>query len=661
MLLPFAGSGGKLDVVFRGKRMNMAAFSLKSLICVCGLLGLLAPAAAAADDVWAKYASENFVIYTASSQGKAENVLQHLERVRRAYAHMLDVELGGEQPVNVLLFKNQKEYFEYAPTKTSFGYYTQALGRDFIVIADFNESIELVLNHEYFHLYARSRGFNWPTWANEGFADYFSTLKLAEKTLDVGYPIENHMLYLRNTGRKLNAESLFAMGSQERHEAGKREVSDLYAMSWTLVHFIMSDSELSARRDQMVAALQQHDDSAVAFKQVYGWDLKKVDEQLGAYVKRSTMQYTRMDVERGQLTFDAPVASAELKAWEAPLLLADVMTNVRKYDEAEKEYVRLAAIYPDAPDIDDSRAQLLMRKGERESATPFLRAAVAKGSTNPYTYKFLAFNECPGSPTPECLELTGKAVALSPDDKQLKFFRIGLLNQADQFYQALVLANKVGKVTSEEAPMFFYQAAYASYRLGKIDDAKKAIAMGLQHATEAPDRMRLEQLSAAIDRPQMTMVAVPRPVTDGGPPVLRRPDPTTEDETQTQTPEEFQADEGRRNDALRSRASAPPVESVAQRLVNSLIAEGATLATAQLKNMDCSTIPPALTVQTELGTMKILIDSPSLVSIIRDGRIADDYQFTCGTQSGETIRVGYAASAEGAPGVFLRLLQFGEI
>jgi hypothetical protein len=96
-------------------------------------------------------------------------------------------------------------------------------------------------------------------------------------------------------------------------------------------------------------------------------------------------------------------------------------------------------------------------------------------------------------------------------------------------------------------------------------------------------------------------------------------------------------------------------------LVNSLTAGGATLSEAQLKDLDCSAAPPALTVQTEAGTMKILIDDPALVSIVRDGIVADDYQFTCGAQSGEKIRVGYSSSADGAPGVFLRLLQFGEI
>jgi len=155
-------------------------------------LFLVSSAAFAADDVWTKHASENFVIYTASSDGKATKVLEHLERVRRGYAYMLDVELGGEQPVNVLLFKSQKEYLTYAPTETSAGYYTQILGQDFIVIADFTERVERVLNHEYFHLYARHQKFDWPTWANEGFAGYFSTLKLTNKTLEVGHPIEAH-------------------------------------------------------------------------------------------------------------------------------------------------------------------------------------------------------------------------------------------------------------------------------------------------------------------------------------------------------------------------------------------------------------------------------------------------------------------------------------
>lgn len=623
---------------FEGKGGSVRTFSLKSPCLLCGLLAVLASAAQAAEDVWAKYSSENFVIYTASSQGKAETVLRHLERVRRAYGLMLDAELGGEHPVNVLLFRNQKEYLDYAPTKTSVGYYTQALGRDFIVIADFNEAVEQVLNHEYFHLYSRYKEFEWPTWAHEGFADYFSTLKLGDRTLDVGYPIANHMRYLNSTGRKLNAERLFAMDRDQREEAGEREVSDLYAMSWTLVHFIMSDPELQPRREQMIAALQQYDNSATAFEKVYGWDLKKVDEQLRSYVQRSTMNYSRIGVEKGQLTFDAPTAVAELKEWEAPLLLADVMVNVRKFDEAEKEYSRLAELYPDASDIDDSRAALSMRKGDRESAAALFRSALSKGSTNPNTYKFAAYTDCSQLPTPECLNLTAKAIELSPDDKQLKFLRIGLLNRAEQFVQALLLANKVGKVTAEEAPRFFFLAAYAQYRLGKADEAKQSIDTALQHAVAPEDISRLEQLRAAIDRPQMARF---EPVT-GGRPLVSRP---------TAAPEGIST----------NAASAAPVASVAQRLVNSLTAGGAVLTEAQLRDLDCSSAQPALTVQTEAGTMKILIDDPSLVSIIRDGLIADDYQFSCGAQSGESVRVGYSSSSDGAPGVFLRLLQFGEI
>lgn len=616
----------------------MTVFSLQSLCRLCSLLVVLAPAAQAAEDIWVKYASENFVIYTASSSAKAEKVLRHLERVRRAYALMLDAELGGESPVNVLLFRSQKEYLEFAPTKTSNGFYTQALGRDFIGIADFNEYVERTLNHEYFHLYARHKGFDWPTWANEGFADYFSTLKLGERTLDVGYPIENHMRYLNNTGRKLNAESLFAMSSEQRHVAGTREVSDLYAMGWTLVHFIMSDSDLATRRGDMLAALQQHDDSGDAFEQVYGWDLNKVDDQLRSYIQRSTMNYTRIEVEKGQLTFDAPVAVAELKEWEAPLLLADLKANARKYDEAEKDYLRLSELYPDAPDIDDSRALLLRRRGQREGMGPLLRAAVAKGSTNPSTYQFLVYSDCQNSATAECLELTRKAVELSPDDNALKFIRINLLNQADEFLQALLLANKVRKVAAEDAPQLFYQAAYSHYRLGETEQAKQAIDRALQHVVSPSDRLTLEGLKEAIERPQPASRALA--VTDGGQPILTRrkaPAPPP------------------------SRTSAPSVVSVAQRQVNSLVSQGVTLAEAQLKNLDCATAPPALSVDTEAGTMRILIDDPASVAIIRDGAVAVDFQFTCGAQSGENIRVGYSSSSDGSPGVFLRLLQFGEI
>jgi hypothetical protein len=70
---------------------------------------------------------------------------------------------------------------------------------------------------------------------------------------------------------------------------------------------------------------------------------------------------------------------------------------------------------------------------------------------------------------------------------------------------------------------------------------------------------------------------------------------------------------------------------------------------------------PILTVEVEGTLVPIQIDDPSRISIIRDGQIADDYQFTCGVQSGETLRVGFEPSSEGGASQFLRLLQFGEL
>src|SRR5690606_6977217 len=122
---------------------------------------------------------------------------------------------------------------------------------------------------------------------------------------------------------------------------------------------------------------------------------------------------------------------------------------------------------------------------------------------------------------------------------------------------------------------------------------------------EPPDRIRLEQLRAAIDRPRMETFTVPMPppTAEGGRPALRRPE-TSDEET-----------EGERGDELRERAAAVPEESPAQRAVNMLLAKGGTVAEAQLTNLDCSAAQPTLTVKTELGTMKILIDEPSSVSV----------------------------------------------
>lgn len=131
-----------------------------------GILGLLALALAgvlsAKDVAWRKLRSEHFEIYTADSDKTARRVLQHLERVRVAFQMLTNSETQSAGRVRVVLFRGKAEYEPFSLPGFSDAYYMSARGRDHIVLSDFGDDAERVLNHEYFHLFSRNAGFDLP-------------------------------------------------------------------------------------------------------------------------------------------------------------------------------------------------------------------------------------------------------------------------------------------------------------------------------------------------------------------------------------------------------------------------------------------------------------------------------------------------------------------
>ena len=148
---------------------------------------------AAKEPDWIEVRSEHFEIYSAANESKARQVLEHLERVHRAYERLTGAKLPIGKRVRVLLFRGEAEYREYAPDRFSLAYYRGARDRDYIVLSDFDSRTESVLNHEYFHLFSRHARFRFPVWLEEGLADVYSTLKITGRELSYGYPIAAHL------------------------------------------------------------------------------------------------------------------------------------------------------------------------------------------------------------------------------------------------------------------------------------------------------------------------------------------------------------------------------------------------------------------------------------------------------------------------------------
>jgi tetratricopeptide (TPR) repeat protein len=612
---------------------------------------------------WKKLQSEHFEIYTRESGGSARQVLQHLEQVRSAYQVLTNSKIERASRGRVVLLKNKSEYQRYAPSMSD-AYYVRAGTRDYIVLYLSDSPTGRVLNHEYFHLFSRHAKFQFPPWLEEGMADFFSTLKITNKEIHMGLPVEPHLQYLNYVGGKATPlQRIFNLRPTDRHQTEREVVLQLYAQGWALTHMTFLGGNMRSRSGEFLAATSKGEDPTEVYQKVYGASVKDLDELLGKYIQQSSYLYVK--VPAAGLDQRATVQETSMESWEAPLLLGHLQQYVGRVDEASAMFEDLARQYPQVPDIAEAQGYLAMMSMERETAVGHFRRAAETGSTNPNLYYDLTSTSCKYTEfDPQCQRWINEALRLNPDSVDARRWAVGYVLNARKFDQAIVYLARWNGVKAAEAPDYFYQYAYALANLDRMDEARKAIQRGLEFATTDAQRSRLSKLQELTERSAeyrkqvqalTEVVETARP--DGSGRGLRGdgeeedlpefgggsgPTPATRPRIRRGVPQEVVRE----------------VDALTRELEGFLQDDDAVLVAAVAKRLVCGKTT-VLEVSVRAQTLRLVIDDPQSARIFVDGEAQVDHEFTCGTQQPKTVMVGYVArqAPDGTDGL-LRILSF---
>lgn len=620
-------------------------------------LFLLAPAALmqAKEPAWLKVRSEHFEIYSAENEKKARKVLEHLERVRKAFELLTNVRIKTEERVRVLLFRNEREYREYAPSKLASAYYMNARGRDHIVLSDFDERTELVLNHEYFHLFSKHAGFRFPVWLEEGLADFYSTLKIGKKDVSLGLPVVGHLMYLNSLqGTPMPLRQIVAVDGATRHEHGQDLTSRLYAQGWALAHMTFQGKEMSSRSQAFLAKIRDGQmDTAAAYQATYGYSIEQLDKLLAQYIRQQSYYYGKMDAEN--LDFVAPTEMVPVADWETPLLLADMLAYVRKPDEAKARYAALSAEFPERPEIDESRGYLEWHQLDREEAAKHFREAARKKSGNSMLYYQLAATACDYYvANDECRGWINEALRLDPANKQARQWAVGYALNIKDFDGAIVYMVRGGPVAAGDAPDFFHKLAYAHYAKGNFKEAHAAAKRGLEFARKPEDQQRLINLERNITMGEEYAAKV-REVREGVPAgvagAATGPGRTA--------PGASGAPAAQGNVQKGIGAEAAKISQADYAVEQFILEDGAVMTAATMEAMECGGAQPKVLVKAKGAPLRLVVDNPSAVIVIRDGEVVVNHEFVCGKQKPVALLVGYLKgdAPDGSDGR-LRILSF---
>ncbi len=255
--------------------MFRARILLRRLFCTSILwIWILSPLSASTappKTKWIRVSSDHFSVLTDADEKRGREVAVRFEQMRAAFGQLLlKRKLNISEPLEIIALKDDKEYANVAPIQqgepiSAPAFFLAGPDRNFIVLNLFEPDSWLAVSHQFAHLLLN---YNYPPtqpWFDEGFAEYFSSIHLQSKEVDIGTDPELVALWntdiignqtrTRNSPRSLTElltapvwltiPDLFTMHEYKSGYSEGTHHTLFYAQSWMVVHYLLNQNKLA--------------------------------------------------------------------------------------------------------------------------------------------------------------------------------------------------------------------------------------------------------------------------------------------------------------------------------------------------------------------------------------------------------------------------------
>ena len=214
---------------------------------------------------WIRVSSAHFSILTDAAEKKGREASLRLEQMRDIFSQLfLKSKLGMPEPLDVIALQSDEEYLRVAPLRkgqpiSAPGFFLRGDDRNYIVLDLAAENSWQAVSHDVARLLLN---FNYPPtqeWFDEGFAQYFSSLRLGDNqallggdpTLDLPW---NHALpghsppeaNLPKSFTELLGRPWLPMPELFTMRPGPSGYPPMfYAQSWMVMHYLIHQNKLS--------------------------------------------------------------------------------------------------------------------------------------------------------------------------------------------------------------------------------------------------------------------------------------------------------------------------------------------------------------------------------------------------------------------------------
>jgi tetratricopeptide (TPR) repeat protein len=447
---------------------------------VIALTLVVAGLAQGADPQWVKMRSANFELFTSAGERAGRRTIQEFERTRSFFRQAMQREASIAKPVRIVLFRSQKEYLPYRPGEATAAYYLSGPDADLIVLVAGNESSAAI--HEYVHLLVHHAGLRLPRWLNEGLADLYSSMRQVGGQVVVGYAPPGRIATLSRERWEPLGEVLVA---GREHYTEKERAGIFYAESWALTHMLNLSEEYRPKLTELLQLLTAGTPSLTALETVYEIPVEKLQRELQSYVRQDRLNGLVFDIKL-EKSAERPLAEPAA-GLEVGLLLADLLANIKKTDEARAMYEKVSSENPEAPGPYEGLGYLEYRLGDKDQARIQFGRAFELGGKSPKMLRRYAGLQREAGDEKMVLTLL-RAVRSSPEDVQTRLVLGSHLLQKGSYGLAAAILGQFRNADAEQARTALRMLAYARLKLNQRESGRQ-VARQLLELARTPEEV----------------------------------------------------------------------------------------------------------------------------------------------------------------------------
>lgn len=349
----------------------------------------LASGALAGEPEWVEVQSPHFSVVTDAGEKRGREVALRFEQMRAVFGTLMaKAKVSIPVPLQIVAFRNTKEMRQFAPlwhgkpTQVA-GVFQGGSDRCFILLDMSAEEPWQVVFHEYGHqLLNGNISSPLQPWFEEGFAEYFSTVKIDGKKADVGAVSVTDWQILRDSGlAKVTDIFRVEHNSAAYNESGDRR-SIFYAESWLLVHYIFDKQLMPQVNIYFDHVMNRSTPLEQAIQQAFGMSANDFDKAIRRYWQDGRYGFYSVPTPAGITT--AGFTAKPMTLTDAKAVLADMHLHSSDYqDKAIAEFEELLKLQPDNVAALRGLGYAYLRKRDFERASQYFKQAVEHDSNDP--------------------------------------------------------------------------------------------------------------------------------------------------------------------------------------------------------------------------------------------------------------------------------------